>query len=361
MKKLGYALYRGEVYKKVASSKYTFQHCCNVKKFLSLLGNSEYFRETIIKHMKKLDSILGDPESEIADQLRINYDLIEVSGGWCFSVSKRRFVESAIKDEDIEILQNSLSETEIKYFCEYYIRLLNYGIKQHKDKVICLIGEPNSGKTSSFAPITCIIPERYIAMITKQKAFNKSLVDQDTQIIFLDESHAKLLDPDDWKVLTQGGLTAHDGKYKSSTPVYYTLPNVYHLPEGYGLRRRAQYCDGRASSLKSPPVAGVWNFLKDHAMDCIVWANSMALTPVDELPRPVAGTVSELASRMMKEEDADLLESVDGPHHPNIEKTREKYFAKKKAEEERQLSEKAGNYYNDDWIIAKDKEHYSVF
>lgn len=89
MKKLGYALYRGEVYKKVASSKYTFQHCCNVEKFLSLLGNSEYFRETIIKQMKKLDSILGDPESEIADQLRINYDLIEVSGGWCFSVSKR--------------------------------------------------------------------------------------------------------------------------------------------------------------------------------------------------------------------------------------------------------------------------------
>lgn len=103
-------------------------------------------------------------------------------------------------------------------------------------------------------------------------------------------------------------------------------------------------------------MAGVWNFLKDHAMDCIVWANNMALTPVDELPRPVAGTVSELASRMMKEEDADLLESVDGPHHPNIEKTREKYFAKKKAEEEQQLSEKAGNYYNDDWIIAKDKE-----
>lgn len=218
-------------------------------------------------------------------------------------------------------------------------------------------------------------------------------------------------------------------------------------------------------SLKSPPVAGVWTFLKVHAMDCIVWANSLALTPVDELPRPVAGMVSAepfdeeekrrirnvtiddsedeadteltlsqlesdeemseedhgdssyvegweksledisklreqqprhslkrrqleligagvkkfreecdnrvevaktrfleetkarwIASGMMKEVDADLLESVDGPYHPNIENTREEYFAKKKAEEERQLSEKAGNYYNDDWIIAKEKE-----
>ena len=41
---------------------------------------------------------------------------------------------------------------------------------------------------------------RYIAMITKQKSFNKSLVDEDTQIIFMDECYDKLLDPDDWKV-----------------------------------------------------------------------------------------------------------------------------------------------------------------
>ncbi|CAH3190055.1 unnamed protein product [Porites evermanni] len=47
-------------------------------------------------------------------------------------------------------------------------------------------------------------------MITTQKAFNKSLVDENTQIIFLDEAHANLMDPDDWKILTQGGLTAHD-------------------------------------------------------------------------------------------------------------------------------------------------------
>ena len=75
-----------------------------------------------------------------------------------------------------------------------------------------LVGEPNSGKTSLFTPITSFIPARYIAMISKQKAFNKSLVDENTQIIFLDEAHAKLMDPDDWKILTQGELTAHDRK-----------------------------------------------------------------------------------------------------------------------------------------------------
>jgi len=67
---------------------------------------------------------------------------------------------------------------------------------------MCLIGEPNSGKTSLFTPISRLIPARYIAMISKQKAFNKSLVDKNTQIIFLDEAHTKLMDPDDWKILT---------------------------------------------------------------------------------------------------------------------------------------------------------------
>ena len=101
MKKLGYALYRGEVYKKVGSSKYTFEHCCTVKKLLSVLGNSEHFKETIIKHLNKLDSILGDPESEFPRQLKINYHLINVSDGFCFSISERRFVENAIRDSDV--------------------------------------------------------------------------------------------------------------------------------------------------------------------------------------------------------------------------------------------------------------------
>ena len=49
------------------------------------------------------------------------------------------------------------------YFCEYYLRLsLNHEIKQYKEKVMCLIGEPNSWKTSLFTPITRIIPARYL-------------------------------------------------------------------------------------------------------------------------------------------------------------------------------------------------------
>lgn len=183
MVKLGYALHGGEVFKKAKSSKYTYQHCCSVKKFLSLLGSGDQFKDTIVKHLNKLVEILGDRECEFTKQLRLNYDLIEVNGGWCFSISQRKFVLNPIADTDIgkespraymsyepekipepgyfkQILENSLDQTEIDYFCEYYVRLLNSGIKQHKERVLCLIGEPNSGKTSLFAPITRVIPER---------------------------------------------------------------------------------------------------------------------------------------------------------------------------------------------------------
>ena len=59
---------------------------------------------------------------------------------------------------------------------------------------------------------------------------------------------------------------------------------------------------------------------------------------------------------MMREEDAPLLQSVSGPYHPNIESSREEYFAKKKKEEERMLEKKAREYYNNDWIMAKEME-----
>ena len=47
---------------------------------------------------------------------------------------------------------------------------------------------------------------------------------------------------------------------------------------------------------------------------------------------------------------------MDGLNHPNIERTREQYSAKKKAEEERQLAEKARAYYQDEWLLGKEKE-----
>ena len=63
-----------------------------------------------------------------------------------------------------------------------------------------------------------------------------------------------------------------------------------------------------------------------------------------------------VALGMIRPEDGDLLEHVDGPYHTNIEKRREEYFAKKKEQEECQLVQKVRSYYEDEWVLSKEKE-----
>ena len=100
---------------------------------------------------------------------------------------------------------------------------------------MCLIGEPNSGKTSLFTPISRLIPARYIAMISKLKDFNKSLTAENTKIIFLEKAHAKLMDPDDWKILTQGGLYGTRPQVQNIKHGSHKMCNVHQLPDGHGL------------------------------------------------------------------------------------------------------------------------------
>ena len=323
--------------------------------------------------------------------------------------------------------------------------------------------------------IVALIVFRYIAMITKQKSFNKSLVDRNSQVIFLDEAHAGLLDADDWKILSQGGLTAHDRKYQKTTPtvircsMFLTCQKELDFSEDNNAAMDVRLRKFYFRSLTAPPVAHVQQYLKDNAMDCLVWASREARTPNDELPPPVPGpslgqngiaddererirsfrledsesdsdasedveqsvsaedsseegeteegsgtsstggwektlekitqlrneqpchslkqrqlgliaagvrravherdseveraqmrVLEETKQRwislgMIKEQDAHLLVSVEGPYHPTIERSREEYFARKKEQDQRMLEEKARDYYRDDWVL--DKEH----
>ena len=49
-----------------------------------------------------------------------------------------------------QILENSFNELEMAHFCEYFIRLLNCRIKKHKEKVMCLVGEPKKNELGPF-------------------------------------------------------------------------------------------------------------------------------------------------------------------------------------------------------------------
>ena len=145
-----------------------------------------------------------------------------------------------------------------------------------------------------------------------------------TQITSLDEGYVKLMDQDDWKILTPGGLTAHDCKYKTSSLAVIRCPMFkmcqmdmdfgWEYNETMGVRLR-NFVFKRLTSLR---VAGVQEFLQTNAMDCIVWVCSLAITPDNELPPPMPGTsvrqgdIGEEGKERIRNMQLDKSDSGDG-------------------------------------------------
>ena len=212
---------------------------CEMEAFINSLAANETFKDRLLKDMRKVSEILSNPHCEVTRPLCVDYNLIEMNDGQCWSIVDRRFVHNAIADKDIghitprafspydptkepdtkyfkEILENGLSAVEVQLFCEDFLKLLNHNKKRHKDKVPCLVGAANSGKTSLFQPILGLVHHHNVATITKQRVFNKAVINRFTEVIFIDEACPSTLDIDDWKILTQGGYTACDVKYKTA-------------------------------------------------------------------------------------------------------------------------------------------------
>ena len=115
-----------------------------------------------------------------------------------------------------EILENSLTEAEIEEFCEDYLTLVNHNQKRHKDKLPCIIGDASSGKTSLFQPVLGLVHHSNITTITKQRTFDKAMINRVTEVIFIDEASVSTMEVDDCKILTKGGYTAADVKYQTA-------------------------------------------------------------------------------------------------------------------------------------------------
>ena len=323
MKKMEYALFRGKMYKKVPLAKYTFAYKCEVRVFINSLAANEFFKARLLKDMRKIIDILSDPDCEVIRPISIDYNLIEVDGGHCWSIKGRRFVNDPIADEKMgvispraftrydpdkepdpnyfkEILENSLSQAEIREFCEDFLKLLNFNKKCLKDKVPCLIGDANSGKTSLFHPILGIVHHTNIATITKQRVFNKAMISKSTEVIFIDEASTSTMDIDDWKILTQGGYTACDVKYQTAKSFINRCPMLLTAQTKLQFKPEDQPAMDRrlrSYSFKSLPApkksASAW--LRRHPMECIVWAAAQAR----------ACTRSASEDKLSDEENAD--------------------------------------------------------
>ena len=137
-----------------------------------------------------------------------------------------------------QILTNSLPEGQIQQFCADFLAL--FRDKEHKRPVPCAIGASDSGKTSLFSPVFQIVPLSRIARVTKQKSFNKSMIDSSTEVIFLDEAYNNLLDIDDWKIILSRRFYIPRCKMEEGPGVPLPCKYVHYMSTGDGLWRGPQ-------------------------------------------------------------------------------------------------------------------------
>lgn len=76
MKKLGYALYAGKVYKKCDKPRYTCLYKCEVEAFVNSLAANQSFKAILLKNMKKIIDTLANPFCEVIRPLTVDYNLI---------------------------------------------------------------------------------------------------------------------------------------------------------------------------------------------------------------------------------------------------------------------------------------------
>ncbi|CAH3146148.1 unnamed protein product [Porites lobata] len=178
----------------------------------------------------------------------------------------------------------------------------------------------------------------------KQRAFNKAMITPFTEVIFIDEADEKTLDVADWKILPQGGYTAHDVKYQTAKaflnkcPMLVTGKSVkldFGPADQPAMDRRL-----RTYQFKSLPnprrKAAAW--LKKHAMECVVWAAEKAKTYDEEgllketekealrslsLASPLATGEINIALSTDEEEDNSDEDGVSGTSIDRLDLLRE--------------------------------------
>ena len=104
MKKLDYALFRGKIYKKKFKAKNTYAYKCEVSAFVNCLAANKSFQGRLLKNMRRVIDILADPDCEVICPISVDYNLIEVNAGHCWSIKERCFLQSPIPGEKIGLV-----------------------------------------------------------------------------------------------------------------------------------------------------------------------------------------------------------------------------------------------------------------
>ena len=241
MMSLGHALCKGDVYVKPQSAKFTYVLMMNVESYVNKMMVSDVVGEDLVKLCRKIIEIMSHHECELIPQIRFDWDLIELKDGYCFSISKRDFIECPIETRDIGKIsprayapyynckeepvhlyfkqsnENSFPNLSTKInFLNKYCQCLTVNKFPHKCPKL-VVAEPRDSGKSTWTPVfLSIVLFRYIASITKERTFSTAMINSDTQLVFLDEWSPDHLQSDTSKLLLQDGLMVSAVKYEKA-------------------------------------------------------------------------------------------------------------------------------------------------
>ena len=93
-----HTLYRGNVFSRAEGSEFTYSHLDTVEDYVNRLLGFPQLSQHILNHKTRLIDILAHKSCTIIEQMRIDYDLIEVNNGMTWKFSERRFVECPLDE-----------------------------------------------------------------------------------------------------------------------------------------------------------------------------------------------------------------------------------------------------------------------
>ena len=240
----------------------------------------------LVNNFQAVERILSHPACEVVQQIKFDFDLIEVCNGFCFSTSKWAFIPKPIPSTQIGKLSprafipydcskpprpgyfkqsvvNSFRDVEecTKFLNKLFYQCLSPFKMPQKTTKLVLAGPRDSGKTSWCSVFQRIIPSECIDSVMNEGKFSAAMIMEATQLVIIDEWSSNRMRSDLAKTVLQGGWMVTSRKHQlpkcvnNNSPFYITTNNVPDFgDEDDNVKRRIQVL--QTTSLPNP-ISGI--------------------------------------------------------------------------------------------------------
>ena len=145
----------------------------------------------------------------------------------------------------------------------------------HKTRKLVVVGDKDSGKTSWARVFFGIMNHNKIAILTKEENFGASMINDDTELLWVDEWSKAMLPDNLLKTLLQGGPFAQSIKFLSpkmqdmQAGVYITCNKIPDYgDEQPNIERRLYICHTKELQQKLNDAP---QWIENNAMRCLLW------------------------------------------------------------------------------------------